>query len=136
MRLECGSADVYIIVSCVAFKMKRFRLILLTLLLSSCSIGKQGVFYDEMETPPKLTSTDNNIKVETRNSVRNSALLLYKLETNVDKEKREFNMHGLQAANKKYKSEFKIELDKLGIDDLEGWTINWVDPDGTKHKLK
>jgi hypothetical protein len=116
--------------------MKRIQLIILNLLLSSCSLGKKGVFYDEMNTPPILTITDKILTVKTTNSVRHSALLLYKIETEVNKERGELNLFGLQAANKKYRSEFEIELDKIGIDDLDGWNINWIDPDGTKHELK
>lgn len=116
--------------------MIRFHIILLTLLLSSCSIGKQGVFYEEMESPPKLVIEGNRITVETKNSIRNSALLLYKIDTEVNNEKNELNLRGFQAVNKNYKTEFIFELDKLGIDDIEGWKVIWLDPDGKKHELK
>ena len=116
--------------------MKRLPLIIITLLLSSCSIGKQGVFYEEMATTPKLTITDNTITIETKNSIRNSALILYEIETEVNKENKELILRGIQAVNRKYKYQFILELDKLGIDDIEVWTVNWIDPDGNKHELR
>lgn len=117
-------------------KMKRFSLIIITLLLCSCSIGKQGVFYEEMATTPKLTITDNTITIEIKNSIRNSALMLYKIETEVNKENKELILRGHQAINRKYKDKFILELDKLGIDDIEVWTVNWIDRDGSKHELR
>ncbi len=116
--------------------MKIISLIILTLVLSSCSIGKQGVFYEEMESPPKLTITDNNITVETKNSIRHSALLLYKIETELNKENMELSLTGLQAANEKYKTTFEFKLNTLGIEEIDDWTINWIDPNGKKHELK
>jgi|GEM_PF-5439552 len=89
-----------------------------------------------MKTSPKLTLTDNVLKVETRNSMRHSALLLYKLDTEVNKEKHELSIQELQAARKKFKSEFSLKLDELGIDDIGLWTIYWIDPDGTEQELK
>jgi len=116
--------------------MKKQYFIIITLFaLTSCSIGKQEVFYEEMEIPPKLTLNGNILEIETRNSIRNSALLIYKIKPEVYPENNELHLKGLQALNKSYKTKFEIQLDKLNIGNLDEWTIFWIDPDGRKMQM-
>ena len=116
--------------------MGKLRLFIVAyLIVTSCSIGKQEVYYSEMELPPKLTVTDDILTVETRNSISNSALLIYDLDTKVDDENRALLISGFQAVNKEYRTEFHFNLEQLGISNPESWVFYWVDPDGIKHEL-
>ena len=69
----------------------RFIILIVLLILISCSIGKKGVFFKEMSQQPSIEIMDNKITIITDNSFQNSALLIYKIKISVDTIKRVLN---------------------------------------------
>ena len=118
------------------FKILQVGLLLLTFTLSSCAIGKRGVSYSEMHEPPKLIKESERLIIETKNSAIHSAKFIYKIEVQIDQNKKEVLVSAKQALNKKSLSRYEIELNKNDLPNLNGWTVNWVDPDGNKTELK
>ena len=116
--------------------MTKLLTIWILLILTSCSVGKQGVYYSEVEKPPRLTIENENLVIETRNSIQNSALLIYDLQLETDQQKFELYITGLQAVNKKYKKRFDFKLSDYKISDIKKWTIYWIDPDQKRTEIK
>ena len=109
---------------------------LLGLIIISCSIGKQGVFYSEMNKKPTVEITDNMITVKTENSNKNSALLIYDIDYSVDSIAKEINLWGFQALNKDYKNTFEIRLKDLSKKQLDRYYFYWIDPDSSRIQIK
>ncbi|WP_299443221.1 hypothetical protein [uncultured Aquimarina sp.] len=105
-------------------------------LLGACSIGEKGVFYSEMSEKPELNIVNESLIIKTKNSSENSALLIYEVNAVADNESKAINLTATQALNKEFKEVFEIDLSKFSIDNINLWTINWVDPDRKKTKLE
>lgn len=89
--------------------LKAIRMIFL-LVFVGCAIGKQGVYFDEMGTPPILKINKNILTVKTSNSNKNSALLIYKVQILGDQKNNEVLLSAQQAANQEYKEIFTFNL--------------------------
>jgi ERCC4-type nuclease len=109
-----------------------FMLILLTI---GCSIGEKQVFYNEMFNPPVIELTQQGLTVRTENSKDNSALLIYKIDADINSKKKEINLIATQAVKKKYQNNFTIKLPKEVNDSIASYRIFWIDPDGKKNEL-
>ena len=106
-------------------------------LVSSSVIGKRGVEYSEMTQEPTIEIlTDNLIAVNTENSTKNSALLIYKIDVSVDTVKKVINLSGFQALNKTYKNRFELPIKGLNKIQLENFEYFWIDPDKTRTKIE
>ncbi|MBB6460982.1 hypothetical protein [Flammeovirga kamogawensis] len=110
---------------------------LIAILLGACSsIGEQGVFYAEMSNKPELLIKNNQLKVKTYNSIKNSALLIYEVNATFDKEKKVIILKAKQAIGKKNQDVFEIDLPKVVSENINLWKIDWVDPDGKTTTLE
>ncbi len=108
---------------------------LLLLTLGSCAIGRQGVYFDEMAARPAFKIENNILTIKTSNSRRNSALLIYKVNVSVDKNKKEVYLSADQAAGKSYKDIFIIKLAGYKIFEPSAYSFYWRDPDNKSTKL-
>lgn len=108
---------------------------LLILTLLSCSIGKQGVFYSEMTKEPTVQISEKKIIVNTDNSSKNSALLIYKLDYSIDTARKIIELKAFQAVNKDYKNTFEIKINELTKSELEKYEYYWIDPDDNSTKI-
>jgi hypothetical protein len=118
---------------------KSITIALLSFLVSSCSlftVGKRGVFYNEMSKVPEITTYDNGFEVQTGNSNQNSALLIYKITIQMDTVRKRIELKGYQAVNKKYQDSFKIKVKGISRADLDNYEFNWTDPDHKDNRLK
>jgi hypothetical protein len=107
-------------------------------IITSCSIisiGKQGVYYNEMRKIPEITIFDNKIVINTDNSDKASALLIYKIKTNIDTADKEIEISALQAAGKKYRNKFDIKIKGFSRQQLIGYKYYWIDPDRRIYRL-
>lgn len=108
---------------------------LILLITVSCSIGKKGVFYSEMTKKPTVQIADKMIVVNTDNSNKNSALLIYKIDYSVDTAQKIIELKAYQAANKDYKNKFEIQIKELSKSELAKYEYFWLDPDNNKTKI-
>jgi len=108
---------------------------LIILTLFSCSIGKQGVFYSEMTKKPTVKVGDKMIIVNTDNSNKNSALLIYKVDYSIDTNQKNIELRAFQAVNKDYKTTFEIQINGLTKLELEKYEYYWIDPDNNKTEI-
>lgn len=113
-----------------------FKILVITLFLNSCSIGKKGVSFKEMGKQPSIEVSDNKIVVNTNNSLQNSALLIYKIDLSIDTIKRVIELRGFQAINKDYKSKFELKVNGLSKMQLDNYEYFWIDPDGSRNKIE
>jgi hypothetical protein len=112
-------------------------ILLISVIVSSCVIGKRGVEYTEMAKKPTVQILqDNLIAVNTDNSFKNSALLIYKIDYSVDTNKKVINLNGFQALNKKYKDRFEIKIKGLNKIQLDNYDYFWIDPDNKMTKIE
>ncbi|PLX05887.1 MAG: hypothetical protein C0596_15405 [Marinilabiliales bacterium] len=108
---------------------------LILLITVSCYIGKKGVFYSEMTKKPTVQIADKMIVVNTDNSNKNSALLIYKIDYSVDTAQKIIELKAYQAANKDYKNKFEIQIKELSKSELAKYEYFWLDPDNNKTKI-
>ena len=112
-------------------------LLLIMVLVSSCVIGKRRVEYSEMTKQPTIQILKYNlIVVNTDNSFKNSALLIYKIDYTVDTVKKIISLYGFQALNKPYKNRFEIHIEGLDKIHLENYDYFWIDPDNKMTKIE
>ena len=112
-------------------------IIIVTALTVSCVIGKRGVTYDEMTKQPTIQILkDNFIVVNTDNSFKNSALLIYKIDYSIDTAKKVISLSGFQALNKKYNNRFEIKIKGLSKNQLDNYDYFWIDPDNKLTKME
>jgi len=112
-------------------------ILLIIVIVSSCVIGKRGVEYAEMTKQPTIQIlNDNLIAVNTENSFKNSALLIYKIDYSVDTVKKVINLQGFQALNKKYKNRFEIKVKGINKVQLDNYDYFWIDPDNKMTKIE
>mgnify|MGYP000884894167 CR=1 FL=1 len=111
--------------------------LLIIAIVSSCIVGKQGVEYAEMSKQPTIQILNNNIIViNTENSIKNSALSIYKVDYSIDTIKKEIYLYGFQAINKKNQNRFEVKINKLSHKQLQSYEYFWVDPDKKKTKIE
>jgi hypothetical protein len=118
---------------------KSITIVLVSFLVTSCSlftIGKRGVFYNEMSKVPEITTYDYGFEVQTGNSNQNSALLIYKITIQIDTVRKKIEMKGYQAVNKKYQDSFKIKVKGISRAGLDNYEFYWTDPDQKDNILK
>jgi hypothetical protein len=109
---------------------------LICLMILSCSIGKREVYYNEMSKQPTVTIKENMIIVHTDNSLKNSALLIYRIDYSIDSSKKIIGLKGFQAVNKDYKTSFEISLKGFTKAQLDNYDYFWIDPDNKETKLE
>ena len=120
------------------FLYKSIGIVLVSFLVISCSlftVGKRGVFYNEMSKVPVITTCDYGFKVQTGNSNQNSALLIYKITIQIDTLRKRIDLKGFQALNKRYQDIFKIKVVGFSKDDLDSYEFYWIDPDHKDNRL-
>ena len=103
--------------------------------VASCAIAVRQVKYSEMSSSPTIAWQGNDLIVRTQNSKENSSLLIYKIKSTVDDDKRIILLRGYQAVGKELKTEFKLEFKSRNATQLKGYKIYWVDPDGVRTEL-
>ncbi len=89
-----------------------------------------------MGSNPILNLTRSGLKITTVNSKVDSALLIYKIESEINQSRKEIYLKGYQALGKKFKNEFPILLSKEILEDIRGYKIYWLDPDEKKNLLE
>ena len=89
-----------------------------------------------MISPPIIILTEKGLNIRTENSKVNSALSIYSLKNEIDIEKKEIIINGFQSYGKKYRNEFKINLEKKVRENIANFRIYWIDPDNKKNELK
>lgn len=104
-------------------------------MLVGCSIGRQDVYFDEMPTKPILKLSNSILTVKTSNSIKNSALSIYKINISVDQNKKVVYLSAHQAAGKAFKEYFTLELTDYKISEPRAYTFYWLDPDKEMTKL-
>jgi len=117
---------------------KSIRIVLLSLLVSSCSlfsIGKRGVSFNEMGKTPVISTFDNGFEIMTENSIQNSALSIYKITARIDTTHKKIELKGYQALNKKYQNSFKIKVRGISKTRLANFEFYWIDPDQKESRL-
>jgi hypothetical protein len=113
-------------------------IVLGSFLVISCSlftVGKSGVYYNEMSKVPVITTYDYVFNVQTGNSNQNSALLIYKITIQIDTLRKRIDLKGFQALNKRYQDNFKIKVEGLSKADLDSYEFYWIDPDHKDNRL-
>lgn len=113
-----------------------FKISVILLPLVSCSIGKMGVFYDEMGKKPQIEIHDERITVKTSNSIQNSALVIYDIEISIDTLKKTIELKGFQALNKSFKTVHELKTKNLSKQELEKFDYFWIDPDDNRNKIE
>jgi len=88
-----------------------------------------------MPIHPSLKLSKNLLTVKTSNSIKNSALLIYKINISVDQNKKEVYLSADQALAKDYKETFTLELSKYKINEPTAYSFYWLDPDKKTTKL-
>ena len=100
-----------------------------------CSIGKQGVYFNEMRLAPSLKLNNNILTVTTSNSNKNSALLIYEVLISVNQNKKQIYLSANQAVGKNYTESFAIKLTDYKITEPTTYSFYWIDPDNKITKL-
>lgn len=113
----------------------RFKLILILFTMISCTVGKRGVFFKEMQTPPSIETHNGILVINTSNSVQNSALLIYRIDYTIDTVKKVVNIKGYQAINKEYKTRFELKVPGYSQEQLNHYTYFWIDPDNHSNPI-
>jgi hypothetical protein len=110
------------------------QLILGLLIITSC-IGRKGVYYNEMSKIPEIITYDNGFEILTGNSIQNSALLIYKIRSQVDYAQKKIGLLDYQAANKKYRDRFKCKIKNISKKELDNYDFYWINPNQKQIRL-
>ncbi len=113
----------------------KFILPVLIFLAFACT-PKKGVFYSEMNKTVVVKYEKNKLVLFTGNSKEHSAYLIYDVTAKADKAKKELVISAWQAPKKENKDRFEIELNKMGINNIQDYKIIWLDPDGKATNLQ
>ena len=89
-----------------------------------------------MSIHPTLELNDNMIIVHIGNSLKNSALLIYKIEYTIDTTMKVVGLRGFQAVNKEYKNSFELQINGFSKEQLDRYDYFWIDPNDSKMKMK
>lgn len=92
--------------------------------------------YSEMPSPPSIRWDRGQLVVQTENSIENSALSIYEIQSTVNHADKVILLKGLQALGKEYKREFRLALDGVNPDSASMYRIYWVDPDDKRTELR
>ena len=105
---------------------------------SGCAVGKQGVYLAEMPTSPILIIHQDTLYVKPLNSIKNSALCIYKVNISVDNFQKEIYLSAYQAlcGSKPYRDIFQIKLGKYKVSEPNLFEFYWRDPDKKITKLE
>ena len=122
--------------SWIIWRLYKAIIIIVILFFISCSIGKKGVFFKEMNKSPSIEINDNKIYLNTGNSKQNSALLIYKIDIKIDRISKVIELKGFQATGKDYKTRFELKLIGLSKKQLINYKYFWIDPEQTKNEIK
>jgi hypothetical protein len=88
-----------------------------------------------MGKEPIIYFQDNLIIIKTENSQKNSALLIYKIEYQLDTLNKEIELSAFQSIGKKYCSKFEIKINGFSKSKLESYNYYWKDPDNKRTKI-
>lgn len=113
-----------------------FRLISLIILFASCVAEKKGVFLDEMPMKPTIETFDNRIVVNTENSIKNSALLIYRIDIRLDTINKIISLNGFQTVGKEYRNKFELKINGQTKEKLDNYKYYWIDPDNKRTEIK
>jgi hypothetical protein len=105
-------------------------------IFTQCSLGKKQIYLNEMENVPLLQLKEDGLQITTTNSKIDSALLLYRIQSEIDQRKKVIFLKGYQALGKEFKNKFFIKLNKEILGDIQSFKIYWVDPDEKKNQLE
>jgi hypothetical protein len=120
------------------FLLKNIWIFLVFFSITSCSLVthyKRGVYYNEMSKVPEILTYDYGFEVKTGNSNQNSSLLIYRIKIQIDTSHKKIGLTGYQAANKKYRNSFKINVKGFSKADLDNYEFYWIDPDQKYNRL-
>ena len=109
---------------------------ILTILVVSCTVGKQRVSFSEMNKQPSLQLKDEMIIIHTDNSRINSALLICNIEYTIYATRKVIELKGFQALKKHYKNSFELQVKGLSKKQLDKYDYFWIDPNDSKVKLE
>lgn len=79
---------------------------------------------------------EGKIILKTNNSKENSALLIYRIDFNIDTINKVIEIKGFQAINKKYKTTFELDLRKIAKEQLDNYQYVWIDPDKNRNRIE
>ena len=99
-------------------------------------ILKGTVISDKMNKTVVVKYEKNKLVLYTGNSKDHSAYLIYDVTAKADKSKKELHISAWQAPKKENKDRFEIDIQKLGISDIQDYKIIWLDPDGKSTNLQ
>jgi hypothetical protein len=105
------------------------------IIFSGCSVGSKGVFFHEMSKTPEIITQGNKLIIKTDNSIINSALIIYKIDCEIDNENNEILLQGFQSVNKEITDSFNIDFSEKNLQNLFSYKFFWVDPDKNKTEL-
>jgi len=100
---------------------------LIIITLTSCSFGKNRVFYEEMSSKPLIKIYQNKIELVTENSKINSALSIYKINYSIDTLAKKVFITGFQSINKKSQNAFQILVEGFTKTEISNYKFFWVD---------
>ena len=100
------------------------RLFLLCIILvCSCHSGSRRVNYDEFGIIPNITVNNAKIRIDYTNSIKNSALGIYKFQ--IAKADGKMLVTAYQSLGSPYKKYFEYNISDFGISDFECKTLKW-----------
>ncbi len=109
---------------------------LLLLIFVGCSIGSKYVYYNEMSSIPILKLNKNIVTIKTTNSIKNSALIIYKINISVNQNEETIILSAEQAVGKENKNIFTVNLTEYQVYESTNYILYWLDPDNKKTKLE
>jgi hypothetical protein len=101
---------------------------ILSLILYGCSIGGQGVFYDEMVIKPSIFIAGDSLTVQITQPTRHSALILYRIDISVDHAKKIVFISAEQGIGREYQGALVVNLKDYNINDSSEYSFFWIDP--------
>ena len=104
----------------------------LSILLVGCSIGSQGVFYDEMDIKPTISVVGDSLIVKISQPNRNSALVLYNIDVMVDHKKKSVFIFAEQGIGREFLGTLKVNLKDYEITNPAEYSFFWIDPPAVK----
>jgi hypothetical protein len=97
--------------------------------------GLKQVQFSEMCSEPKLNLEEQKLIIHTENSCKNSAFLIFYINSNVNIEKKEILLTGYQAIGTPYLTKFNIDLSEINLNEITKYRFYWIDSDGKRNLL-
>lgn len=110
-------------------------LFVLCVFFLSCT-AKKGVFYEELSNVLIVKYEKAMLVIQTGNLKNHAAYLVYDIHVKADYSTKQLLLTGFQKQKKENKDRFEIDLNKLGIKNIQDYKIIWVDPDGKNTNLQ